>query len=111
MTEINAIDWDSNGHMDLIVRNPAGQLMLYRTNGAGTILNEARPVVDTGWGIFASINAVPDFAYPGSAGFLAQTPAGELSYYPIANRKFGTPTIVGLHGWSGYNIATGTLGK
>ena len=111
MTEINAMDWDNNGTMDLIVRNPAGQLMLYRTNGAGTILDEARPVVDFGWNIFESINAVPDFAYPGSVGFIAQTPAGELNYYPIVNGKFGAPTIIGLYGWNGYTIATGTIGK
>lgn len=111
MTEINAMDWDNNGTMDLIVRNPAGQLMLYRTNGAGTILNESRPVVDYGWNIFESINAVPDFAYPGSVGFIAQTPAGELNYYPIVNGKFNAPTIIGLFGWNGYTVANGTIGK
>ena len=111
MTEINAMDWDNNGTMDLIVRNPAGQLMLYRTNGSGAILDEARPVVDFGWNIFESINAVPDFAYPGSVGVIAQTPAGELNYYPIVNGKFSAPTIIGLYGWNGYTIATGTIGK
>jgi endonuclease/exonuclease/phosphatase family metal-dependent hydrolase len=110
MTEINALDWDNNGTMDLIVRNSAGKQLLYRTNGAGTILDEARPVVGIGWGIFASINAVPDFAYPGSAGVLAQTTSGELRYYPIANGRFGTHTVVGQY-WTGYNIATGTIGK
>lgn len=110
MTEINALDWDKDGKMDLIVRNSAGKQLLYRTNGSGTILDEARPVVGTGWGIFASINAVPDFAYPGSAGVLAQTTAGELRYYPIANGKFGAHTVVGQY-WNGYNIATGTIGK
>ena len=111
MTEINAMDWDKNGTMDLIVRNPAGQLLLYKTNGAGTILDEARPVVDYGWNIFESINAVPDFTGPGSVGFMGQTPAGELNYYPIVNGKFGAPTTVGLYGWNGYLVANGTIGK
>lgn len=111
MSEINAMDWDQDGKMDLIVRNPAGQLMLYRTNGAGTILNEARPVVDFGWEIFSSINAVPDFTAPGSVGLIGQTPAGKLIYYPISNRKVGTPTVVGQGGWSGYTVAAGTIGK
>lgn len=109
MSEINAMDWDKDGKMDLIVRNPAGQLMLYRTNGAGTILDEGRTAVDYGWGIFESINLVPDFTSKGSVGFMGQTPAGELSYYPIANGKIGAPTIVGLYGWNGYNIANGTV--
>ena len=111
MTEINAMDWNNDGKMDLIVRNSAGKLLLYRTNGAGTILDETRPVVDYGWNIFESINAVPDFAGPGSVGFMGQTPAGELSYYPIVNGKFGAPTTVGLYGWNGYIVANGTIGK
>lgn len=109
MSEINAMDWDKDGKMDLIVRNPAGQLMLYRTNGAGVILDEARKMVDYGWEIFESINLVPDFTSKGSVGYLAQTPAGELTYYPIANGKFGAPTMVGLWGWNGFNIANGTV--
>lgn len=109
MSEINTMDWDKDGKMDLIVRNPAGQLMLYRTNGAGIILDEARKAIDYGWNIFESINLVPDFTSKGSVGFMGQTPAGELSYYPIANGKFGAPTIVGLFGWNGYNIANGTV--
>lgn len=110
MSEINAMDWDKDGKMDLIVRNPAGQLLLYKTDGAGNILDQARPVVDYGWEIFESINIIPDFAAPGSVGYLAQTPAGELSYYPIADGKFGAPTMVGLWGWNGYTVAAGTVG-
>jgi uncharacterized protein YkwD len=109
MSEINAMDWDKDGKMDLIVRNPAGQLMLYRTNGAGVILNEARNMVDYGWDIFESINLVPDFTSKGSVGFMGQTTSGALRYYPIANGKFGAPTMVGLWGWNGYNIANGTV--
>lgn len=111
MTEINAMDWDSNGTMDLVVRNSAGKLLLYRTNGAGTILDEKRPVVDYGWEIFESINVVSDFAGPGSVGFIAQTSAGALRYYPFVNGKFGAPTVIGLYGWNGYTIATGTVSK
>lgn len=111
MTEINALDWDNNGNMDLIVRNPAGQLLLYRTNGIGTILTQTRPVVGSGWGSFQSINTVPNFAGEGSVGFLAQSSTGTLRYYPIVNGKFGTFKTVGSSGWSGYNIATGTIGK
>lgn len=109
MSEINALDWDNDGNMDLIVRNPAGQLVLYRTNGAGVILNQTRPVVGSGWGSFQSINTVPNFAAPGSVGLLAQSPTGTLRYYPIVNGRFGTFTTVGTSGWSGYNIATGTI--
>jgi hypothetical protein len=111
MTEINAMDWNNDGNMDLIVRNSAGKLLLYRTNGAGVILDEARPVVDFGWEIFSSINAVPDFTAPGSAGFMGQTPAGKMIYYPVSNGKIGAPKVVGLGGWSGYTVAAGTIGK
>lgn len=111
MSEINAMDWDKDGKMDLIVRNPSGKLLLYRTNGTGSILDEARSVVDYGWEIFESVNAVPDFTAPGSVGLIGQTPAGKLIYYPISNGKVGAPTVVGLSGWSGYTVVKGVIEK
>lgn len=109
MTEINALDWDKDGKMDLVVRNSAGQLLLYRTDGNGNIVYETRPVIGTGWGIFDSINAVPDFAGTGTVGLLAQTPTGTVRYYPINNGSFGAMTTPGTTGWTGYNLAEGVI--
>jgi uncharacterized protein YkwD len=108
MSEINALDWDKDGKMDLVVRNSAGELKLYRTNGTGTILNEARKTVDFGWNIMDSISAEPNFAGPGTVGLIARTTTGNLFYYPIVNGKVGASTLIGNGGWSGYVIAAGT---
>ena len=107
MSEINALDWDADGKMDLIVRNPAGELMLYRSNGAGTILDEARKSLDWGWGAMDSISAEPDFAAPGSVGLIARSTNGKLFYYPIDSGKVKAPTLIGNGGWTGYVIAAG----
>jgi uncharacterized protein YkwD len=107
MSEINALDWDRDGKMDLIVRNPAGELLLYRTNGIGTIIDEARKSVDYGWNVMDSISAEPNFAGPGSVGLIARTTYGTLLYYPIINGKVGASTMIGNGGWTGYVIAAG----
>jgi uncharacterized protein YkwD len=111
MSEINALDWDGDKKMDLLVRNSAGQLLLYRTNGAGAIVSETRKIVGSGWGSFESVNIAQNFASKGSVGVVAQMKTGALRYYPIASGKFGAYTLIGTSGWSGYNIASGTVEK
>lgn len=111
MSEINALDWDGDKKMDLLVRNSAGQLLLYRTNGAGAFVSEARKVVGAGWGSFESVNIVQNFASKGSVGLVAQMSTGALRYYPIVSGKFGAYSLIGTSGWSGYNIASGTVEK
>lgn len=108
MTEINALDWDGDKNMDLLVRNPAGELLLYRTNGAGTILNEARKTVDFGWSVMDSVSAEPNFAGPGTVGLVARTNWGTLLYYPIVNGKVQPSALIGNGGWTGYVIAAGS---
>jgi uncharacterized protein YkwD len=109
LNEINVLDWDNNGTKDILARNSAGQLLVYRTNGAGSILSQTRPVVGSGWGGFQSIHLVPDFTTPGSVGVFAQMGSGALRYYPITNGRFGTFKDVGSAGWSNYNISIGTV--
>lgn len=108
MSEINAADWNGDGNMDLIVRNPAGELLLYRTNGAGAIFNEGRPVVDVGWNMMNRISLEPGFAGPGTLGIIARTHAGSLFYYPVANGVVQQSKLIGNGGWTGYVIASGS---
>jgi hypothetical protein len=107
MTEISAIDWDRNGNMDLIVRNSAGELKLYRTNGAGVILNEARLTVGSGWNAMTHIAVQYNFAGAGTVGIIARNKTGALYYYAISNSKIQPAKTIGS-GWTGYNIAAGT---
>lgn len=108
MTEISALDIDVDGNMDLIVRNPAGELKLYRTDGAGTILNEHRHTVDYGWNIMDHVAVQHNFAGAGTVGIVARKGNGYLFYYPIHNGKVQPAKIIGYGGWSGYKIAAGT---
>lgn len=108
MTEISAMDWDNNGNMDLVVRNSAGELKLYRTDGNGTILNEARQTLDWGWNVMDHIAIQHGFAGPGTVGIIARSTGGVLYYYPISAGKVQPSKIIGNGGWSGYKIASGT---
>lgn len=107
MTEISALDLDVDGNMDLLVRNPVGELKLYRTDGAGTILNEERRTVDFGWNVMDHVAVQHDFAGAGTVGIIARNGNGYLFYYPILNGKVQPSTIIGYGGWSGYNISAG----
>lgn len=108
MTEISALDFDVDGNMDLIVRNPAGELKLYRTDGAGEILDEARRKVDFGWSIMDHMAVQHNYAGAGTVGIIARRDNGYLFYYPIQNGKVQAPNVIGYGGWSGYKIAAGT---
>jgi hypothetical protein len=108
MTEISAIDWDADGRMDLIVRNPAGDLKLYRTDGAGNFLDEERRTVDFGWNIMDHVAVEHNFAGAGTVGIIARNGNGYLFYYPIVNGKVQPSTVIGYGGWTGYTIARGT---
>lgn len=108
MAEISALDLDVDGKMDLLVRNPAGELKLYRTDGAGNIINEQSRTVDWGWQVMDHISVEHNFAGAGTVGIIARDTSGYLHYYPISGGNVQSRTTIGYGGWSGYNIATGT---
>lgn len=101
---INAIDWDKDGNMDLIVKNSIGQLVLYRTNGAGQFINERRAVIGTGWNAFDSIKVVKSFGGIGTTGLMVRNSAGNLVYYQ-ANKSSWAKAKVLSSGWKPYKIA------
>jgi hypothetical protein len=101
---LNLVDWDKDGNMDIIARNASNQLMLYRTNGAGTILNETRTVIGTGWN-FNSIHVMNGRDGAGSVGLLARSiTTNNIIYYPINKNAFGTYKVIS-GGWGPYKIA------
>ncbi|MGA7205503.1 MAG: GH25 family lysozyme [Specibacter sp.] len=101
------IDFDGDGNSDLLAQDPAGNLWLYRSNGAGTFINEARAKIGSGWGSFTSLTVYSDFASPGSNGLIARTGSGALMYYPVpGNSRFGASTTVGS-GFGPYLLAGG----
>lgn len=102
---INLVDYDQDGNTDVIAKFPDGHLYLYRTNGSGAFLPEARPDINFGWNMMDSIRMSFGAEGPGTRGFVAREAAtGDLFYYTIgkstilAPRKFNT-------GFTGYLLA------
>lgn len=108
MSELNALDWDKDGSMDVLARNTAGELKLYRGNGATGFVNEDRKTVGNGWQGMKSITAQPDLFGSGTTGLIAKDSSGMLYYYPVSKNAFGAKKVIGSSGWAEYLITEGS---
>ena len=98
-------DFTSDGNADVIARNPAGDLLLYRGNGKGYWIDGSTNIkVGSGWDQFNHIFPVGDFSGDGILDVAARNAAGELKLYR-GNGKGGwlssTPTTIGT-GWNSF---------
>lgn len=101
------LDFDGDGHQDLLARNATGSLILYRSNGAGGFIGESRPTVKTGWSNVTSMSVATNFSPAAAAGLIVRTSDGRLQHYPVpGNKTFGAATAFGS-GWSSMLIAGG----
>lgn len=101
--QVNLLDWDKDGNLDIIAKNSAGSLLLYRTDGLGNFKSEARKVIGTGWGSF-QIQSTKDYAGAGTYGFLAKDANGFLYYYGTGTSAWFARVAKGS-GWTPMNIA------
>lgn len=97
---ILAADYDGDRKQDLLARNAAGQLLLYRGNGSGKFMNEPRRVVGTGWGSMRHISGVANHVGTAGYGVLARSADGNLYHYPILKNGWGGKQLIGKGGWS-----------
>lgn len=74
-------DFDSDGASDILARDSAGQLHLYRGNGTGGFQAGTGGVIDSGWGTFDAVIAPGDWDGDGNPDLLARTPNGDLYLY------------------------------
>ncbi|GGE85002.1 CAP domain-containing protein [Mycetocola zhadangensis] len=95
---VKIVDFDKDGKQDVLATNSAGDMLLYRTNGSGSFVNEPRPRIGSGWSGFTAV-VLTGFAGADSAGIIAKDPAGRLLYYPIVAKAFGSPQVLGASGW------------
>ncbi|MCB4209184.1 hypothetical protein [Arthrobacter sp. UM1] len=96
LNSLTPVDFDKDGRVDVLARNSAGNLLLYRTNGYGQFYNESRRIVGRGWNGFTVMSAT-------EAGILARkNTTNELYLYPVKadGSGFGAPFVVG-RGWQG----------
>ncbi|WP_082565919.1 S8 family serine peptidase [Arthrobacter sp. Soil782] len=97
-------DLDGDGNPDVVVRNSAGQLLLYPGNGTGGFLKSR--VIGTGWNSMNAILIPGDWDGDGNSDVISRDSSGRLWLY----KGTGTGTVTGKtqigQGWSGLTMVT-----
>ncbi|MEU8883743.1 FG-GAP repeat domain-containing protein [Streptomyces hydrogenans] len=107
-------DLDRDGYMDLLARDKAGVLWLYKGTGSLTGARfKARVRIGGGWGAYDRLAGGADLTGDGRADLLARDRAGVLWLYKgtgDATRPYAGRTQIG-GGWQGYDqlVVTGDL--
>jgi hypothetical protein len=94
-------DWSGDGHADVLGQNAAGQLLMYRGNGAGAwVTGSGEPIGGGGW-TFSSLLFPGDFSGDGKPDLLAIDAQGRMLMYrgDGAGAFQGTAQTVGS-GWT-----------
>ncbi|GGR38960.1 hypothetical protein GCM10010497_47490 [Streptomyces cinereoruber] len=105
-------DLSGDGRGDLLARDKAGVLYLYKGNGWGTGF-ATRIKVGTGWGAYNALVGAGDYTGDGRADIVARTPGGDLYLYAgtgSATTPFKGRAKIGA-GWNTYTklVAPGDL--
>ncbi|MEU2182289.1 FG-GAP-like repeat-containing protein [Streptomyces thermolilacinus] len=98
-------DVTGDGHPDLIARDTAGVLWLYRGTGVEAAPFAARTRVGSGWQVYNALTGGVDSTSDGHADLFARDTAGALWLYQGTGdpaRPYGPRTKVGLAGWNAY---------
>lgn len=104
---LTMVDFDGDGNPDILAQDSAGSVRLYRSNGTGGFVSEARKVIATGWNSYTSVSVYSGFTSSASVGLIRRTTAGALNYVAVpGNSTFGAQSTVG-NGWSSFLIAGG----
>ncbi|MFF9147461.1 FG-GAP repeat domain-containing protein [Streptomyces sp. NPDC014861] len=105
-------DIDRDGYVDLLARDKAGVLWLYR--GTGRLVDgnrfKTRVKVGAGWGVYDRLAGGTDLSGDGRADLLARDKAGVLWLYKgtgSGTTPYSTRTRVGA-GWGAYDQLVGT---
>ncbi|MCQ9163012.1 GH25 family lysozyme [Arthrobacter sp. STN4] len=106
MTRMHPVmtDFDGDGNADIVAVDNIGRLILYRSNGAGQLIAETRPVIGTGWNGMTSVGPANGFTSSGSTGLLAKTGSGNMMYYPTSSSHFGAASTIAT-GWGANAVA------
>jgi hypothetical protein len=84
---LNAGDIDKDGAGDVVTRDTAGQLWLFRGNGAGGL--SAGTVIGTSWHTVSGLTAVGDVTGDGQPDLVGTPSGGRLSVWPGVVGGFG----------------------
>ncbi len=97
-------DWNGDGPADVLAINGAGELLLYRSNGASGWITGRSEMIGTGWGGFTALLAPGDFSGDGKPDVLVRDGDGRLLMYR-GNGSGGWATGHGQQigtGWGGF---------
>ena len=92
-------DFDGDSRQDLLARNAAGQLILYRGTGRGGFVGERRRVVGSGWSSMTHLSSIGNHLGTRGQGVLARSSTGNLLHYPIVKNGWSARTQIGTGGW------------
>ncbi|MDF6041978.1 N-acetylmuramoyl-L-alanine amidase [Streptomyces sp. JH14] len=98
-------DLTGDGKPDLVARDSAGVLWLYKGTGSATAPYAARTQVGKGWGVYNNLLGPSDLDRDGIGDLVARDTSGVLWFYKgtgSATAPFGARVKVGS-GWSIYN--------
>ena len=101
--KLTMADFDNDRRQDLLVTTAAGDLMLYRSDGAGRFVREARLKVGNGWNAVVQSHASFGFQGPGTRGVTAKAADGRLIYYSLGIGRFTGSRQVG-NGWQAFSV-------
>jgi hypothetical protein len=98
-------DWDRDGHLDLVARNPAGDLMLYPGESRRGY-SQTQPIkIGNGWNGFTFFG-MGDWDGDGHQDLVARNTAGDLMLYPGESQRGYSqtqPIKIG-NGWDGFSF-------
>ncbi|MFV0253062.1 MAG: FG-GAP-like repeat-containing protein [Beutenbergiaceae bacterium] len=100
---LGGVDWDRDGHVDLLARRTDGGLWLYRGNGRGGFLGWEK--VGVGWTSMTQMVTVDAFV-SGRPALLARDSRGAVWAYP-ADGRGGFTARVSVPGMGQVRLATG----
>jgi V8-like Glu-specific endopeptidase len=99
-------EWQGDGRQALIGRTPSGDLLLYKSNGAGGWLNGGVGVkIGTGWNMFSIFMSPGDWNGDNMVDLIGITPAGVMFLYRTNGAGVwlnGFGQQIGS-GWNGFN--------
>ncbi|WP_139186714.1 FG-GAP-like repeat-containing protein [Arthrobacter crystallopoietes] len=98
------VDFDKDGKKDILgAQKYTGQLKLYRTNGRGTFISEARKVVGpSGWGTAATFTDTVGFGSGSAQGMIVKFRNGVVRYYELPKNGIASTKQIG-YGFGKYN--------
>lgn len=97
------LDASGDGLPDLVAQRSDGALVLYRSLGQEQLVDEARPVVASGWGTAGRLQVLRGLDGPGTVGVAAVRTDGSLAYWPVSAGAFGAPRVLAT-GWAGIRL-------